>query len=379
MYVRRELDAVTALASKNLPAITDVAVPSYDRAKASVGILHFGFGNFHRSHEAMYVDQLMESGQGLDWGICGVGILPQDAAMRDVMHAQDCLFTLVIRHPDGSLEPRVVGSVLEYLFGPDNPEAVYARLMDPAIRIVSLTVTEGGYLKNAATGEFDALDAAVLHDLADPLQPQTAFAYIVEALRRRRAAGLAPFTVLSCDNLQGNGDIARRTITAFAHLVDPALGDWIDTSVSFPNCMVDRITPGTTDADREAVASEFGIEDQWPVPAEPFTQWIVEDHFTGGRPPLEQVGVQFVEDVKPYELMKLRLLNASHQAIAYLGAPLGYVLVDEVLRDDLIRGYLEQYMASEAAPTLGDLPGIDLGGYMATLIGGSAIRRCATR
>jgi mannitol 2-dehydrogenase len=186
MYVRRELDAVTALASKNLPAITDVAVPSYDRAKASVGILHFGFGNFHRSHEAMYVDQLMESGQGLDWGICGVGILPQDAAMRDVMHAQDCLFTLVIRHPDGSLEPRVVGSVLEYLFGPDNPEAVYARLMDPAIRIVSLTVTEGGYLKNAATGEFDALDAAVLHDLADPLQPQTAFC--VAAARR----GLLP-------------------------------------------------------------------------------------------------------------------------------------------------------------------------------------------
>lgn len=359
---------MAALASVNLPAMGQVATPTYDRGAASVGILHFGFGNFHRSHEAMYIDRLMESGQGLDWGICGVGVLPQDVAMRDVMHAQDCLYTLVIRHADGSLEPRVVGSVLEYLFGPDDPEAVYARLMDPSVRIVSLTVTEGGYLKNAATGEFDPTSAAVVHDLSNPQQPQTAFAYLVEALRRRRTAGLEPFTVLSCDNLQGNGDIARRAITGFARLVDPDLGEWIDANVSFPNCMVDRITPVTTDADRAAVADDFGIEDQWPVPAEPFVQWIVEDHFTAGRPPLELVGVQFVEDVKPYELMKLRLLNASHMGVAYLGAPLGYAFVDEVLRDDLIRVFLERYMTQEAAPTLGDLPGIDLDGYMAAVI-----------
>ena len=358
---------MTALSSATLPTIS-ASHPSYDRKAASVGIVHFGFGNFHRSHVAMYLDRLMERGEGLDWGICGVGVLEQDAHMRDVMRAQDCLFTLVVRHADGSLEPRVVGSVLEYLFGPDDADAVHARLLDPAVRIVSLTVTEGGYLKNPATGEFDAENPAVVHDLAHPDSPVTAFAYVVEGLRRRREAGTAPFTVLSCDNLQGNGDYARQAVVGFARLLDPGLADWIDASVAFPNCMVDRITPATTDADREAVAAEFGIEDAWPVPAEPFTQWIVEDEFPTGRPALESVDVQFVDDVRPYELMKLRLLNADHQAIAYFGAPLGYVLVDEAMRDDRIRRYLERYMADEAAPTLGDLPGIDLEGYMATLI-----------
>ena len=189
------------------------------------------------------------------------------------------------------------------------------------MRIVSLTVTEGGYLKNPATGDFDAGNAAVVHDLAHPEDPRTAFAYIVEGLRRRRDAGAAPFTVLSCDNLQGNGDYARQAVVGFARLTDPDLATWIEGSVVFPNCMVDRITPSTTDADREAVHREFGIEDGWPVPAEPFSQWIVEDEFPSGRPSLEPVGVQFVDDVRPYELMKLRLLNASHQALAYFGDP----------------------------------------------------------
>jgi mannitol 2-dehydrogenase len=358
---------MTALSSATLTTLS-ASTPTYDRGAATVGIVHFGFGNFHRSHVAMYLDRLMEGGEGLDWGICGVGVLEQDAVMRDVMQAQDCLFTLVVRHPDGSLEPRVVGSVLEYLFGPDDAPVVAKRLDDPAVRIVSLTVTEGGYLKNPATGDFDAENPAVVHDLAHPEDPRTAFAYIVEGLRRRRDAGAAPFTVLSCDNLQGNGDYARQAVVGFARLTDPELATWIDTSVTFPNCMVDRITPSTTDADREAVHREFGIEDEWPVPAEPFTQWIVEDEFPTGRPALESVGVQFVDDVRPYELMKLRLLNASHQAIAYFGAPLGYVLVDEALRDDRLRTYLERYMADEAAPTLGELPGIDLEGYMTTLV-----------
>ncbi|HET9022920.1 MAG TPA: mannitol dehydrogenase family protein [Ornithinibacter sp.] len=357
---------MTALTTATLPSLT-VSTPSYDRAAATVGIVHFGFGNFHRSHVAMYLDRLMESGQGLDWGICGVGVLPHDATMRDVMRAQDCLFTLVVRHPDGSLEPRVVGSVLEFLFGPDDAEAVYARLLDPAVRIVSLTVTEGGYLKNPATGEFDAAHPSVVHDLEHLDDPRTAFAYVVEGLRRRRAAGLPPFTVLSCDNLQGNGHYARQAVVGFARLLDPELAGWIESDVVFPNCMVDRITPATTDQDREAVR-RLGVDDAWPVPAEPFTQWIVEDHFPAGRPPLEGVDVQFVDDVTPYELMKLRLLNASHQALAYFGAPLGYVLVDETMRDDLIRRYLERYMVREASPTLGDLPGIDLPGYIATLI-----------
>ncbi|MGW5238377.1 mannitol dehydrogenase family protein [Monashia sp. NPDC004114] len=358
------------MTSLNAAALAQLgtAIPSYDRSAVSVGIVHFGFGNFHRSHEAVYIDQLMQGGSSREWGICGVGVLPRDRVMRDVMRAQDCLYTLVERHADGSLAPRVIGSVIEYLFGPDDPEAVYARLVDPDVRIVSLTVTEGGYLRNPATGEFDPSSEAVVHDVQNLDNPRTVFAYIVEGLRRRRAANLPPFTVLSCDNLQGNGDVARQSVCELARLVDDGLAEWIRSAVSFPNCMVDRITPATTEDDGAVLAREFGLDDGWPVPAEPFSQWIVEDRFPLGRPQLETVGVQFVEDVRPYELMKLRLLNASHQALAYFGAPLGYVLVDETMRDDRIREYLERYMADEAAPTLGELPGIDLAAYIATLL-----------
>lgn len=356
------------LNSANLSRLDHVSKPLYDRSSLNVGVIHFGVGNFHRSHEAMYLDRLMQSGQAIDWAICGVGLMPADSLMRDVMAAQDCLFTLVLRHPDGQLESRVIGSMAEYLFGPDQPDAVFARLVDPAVRIVSLTVTEGGYLKDAVTGDFDSSHLSVVRDLEHRDNPSTAFGYIVEGLRRRRQLGLKPFTVLSCDNLQGNGVYARNAVIGFAQQADEELAEWIGRDVSFPNCMVDRITPATTDADRTAVQESCGVIDQWPVPAEPFTQWIIEDDFPAGRPPLESVSVQFVEDVTPYELMKLRLLNASHQALAYLGASMGYVLVDEAMRDDLIRDYLRSYMATEAAPTLGELPGIDVGAYMETLL-----------
>lgn len=358
---------VTALNSATLTQF-DISHPTYDRSAVNVGIVHFGVGNFHRAQQAMYVDRLLEQGLASDWGICGVGVLPSDATMRDVMREQDCLYTLVLRHADGTLEPRIVGSIVEFLFGPEQPEAVYARLMEPGVRIVTLTVTEGGYLKNPVTGEFDATHSTVVHDVKDLAHPQTSFAYIIEALRRRRDAGMVPFTVLSCDNLQGNGDVTRNTVVEFARLIDADLAEWIAQNVSFPNCMVDRITPATTDGDREAVSEHFGIEDRWPVPGEEWVQWIIEDHFTAGRPNLEEVGVQFVEDVVPYELMKLRLLNASHQAIAYLGAPLGHVLVHDAMADDRIRVFLERYMADEARLTLGDLPGIDVDAYMAKLI-----------
>lgn len=347
-----------------------IPTPSYDRGQVTAGIVHFGVGNFHRSHMAMYLDRLLSrGGEGArEWGICGVGVLAQDRAMSEVMTAQDGLHVLMLRHPDGTVEPRIVGSIIDYLWAPPNPEAVVARLVDPAVRIVSLTVTEGGYLRNAATGDFDPTHASVQHDVAHPEAPSTAFAYVSEGLRRRREAGLPPFTVLSCDNLQGNGDVTRETLTRFAALTDVELADWITTNVAFPNCMVDRITPVTTDADRSALARDLGIVDAWPVPAEPFTQWIIEDHFPAGRPELESVGVQFVEDVRPYELMKLRLLNASHQAIAYLGAALGHTVVDEAMRDDHLRAFLQSYMSREVEPTLGELPGIDVTAYEATLL-----------
>jgi mannitol 2-dehydrogenase len=220
----------------------EVAVPSYDRRKVSVGIVHVGVGGFHRAHEAMYLDRLMEDGKALDWGICGVGVLPTDRRMADVLTIQDHLYTLVVKHPDGTLDPRVIGSIVDYLFAPEDPEAVVERMADPATRIVSLTVTEGGYNIHATTGQFDEDDPSVRHDLEPGATPRTTFGLITEALSLRRSRGLSPFTVLSCDNIQGNGDVARRAFTTFASLRDPDLGAWVERNVPFPNCMVDRIT-----------------------------------------------------------------------------------------------------------------------------------------
>ena len=346
----------------------DVAVPRYDRAQVRAGIVHLSVGNFHRSHEAMYLDRLMNAGLALDWGICGVGLLPVNADLRDALHAQDCLYTLVIRNSDGSWEPRVIGSLVDYLFAPDDLEAVIEKMAGPEIRIVSLTVTEGGYNIDAVTGEFDATNPAVLADLVPGATPRTMFGLVIEALVRRRDRGIAPFTVLSCDNIQGNGHVSRTVFTAFAQLRDPALGDWVGANVRFPSSMVDRITPVTSDADRAELGRRFGVEDQWPVFCEPFTQWVLEDEFTAGRPPLEEASVQIVDDVEPYELMKLRLLNASHQALAYPGYLVGYRFVHEVTSDPLFATFLLDYMSSEAIPTLRPVPGIDLDAYTHELI-----------
>jgi len=345
-----------------------VPAPAYDRDLVTPGVVHFGVGGFHRAHQAMYLDRLMNEGQALDWGICGVGVMPADRKMKEVLQAQDGLYTLVLKHSDGTYEPRVIGSIVEYLFAPDDPEAVIETMAAPSIRIVSLTVTEGGYNISDVTGEFDAANPDVARDLEPGAVPGTAFGLITEALRRRRDRGLVPFTVMSCDNLQGNGDLARRAFTTFARLRDPQLGDWVEREVHFPNCMVDRITPVTTDADRAEVTERFGIEDQWPVVCEPFTQWVLEDAFTAGRPPYEQVGVQVVDDVEPYELMKLRLLNAGHQALCYFGYLCGYRLVHEAAQDPLFQAFLLGYMDAEATPTLPPVPGVDLGAYKHTLI-----------
>ena len=345
-----------------------VAVPGYDRGSVRAGIVHLGVGAFHRAHQALYLDRLMNDGKALDWGIVGVGVLPGDARMRDALAAQDCLYTLVEKSPDGSQQARVIGSIVEYLLAPDDPEAVVERMADPAIKIVSLTVTEGGYNFHAVTGEFQADDPGVVHDLEPGAAPKTTFGLVVEALDRRRQRGVPPFTVLSCDNIQGNGDAARRSFTAFARLKDPKLGEWVEQEVRFPNCMVDRITPVTTDDDRAALAERFGLEDNWPVVCEPFTQWVLEDKFSLGRPPVEDAGAQVVEDVEPYELMKLRLLNASHQGLCYLGYLAGYRLVHDVCQDPLFAEFLLAYMDREATPTLHDVPGIDLHAYKRELV-----------
>ena len=343
-------------------------VPAYDRRMVTPGVVHFGVGGFHRAHQAMYHDRLMNQGAALDWGICGVGVLPQDRKMKQALQAQDCLYTLVLKHSDGRYEPRVIGSVVEYLFAPDDPEAVIEKLAAESTRIVSLTVTEGGYNISDLTGEFDADNPDVIHDLEPGAVPRTIFGLITEALSRRHKHGIAPFTVMSCDNLEGNGHLTRRAFTAFARLRDLELGDWVEREVRFPNSMVDRITPVTTDADRAEIRERFGIDDLWPVVCEPYTQWVLQDAFTDGRPAYEQAGVQLVGDVEPYELMKLRLLNGSHQAMAYFAYLAGYRLVHQAAQDPLIRSFLLGYMDCEATPTLPPVPGVDLQEYQRTLI-----------
>ena len=348
--------------SSRLPA------PAYDRDLVRPGVVHFGVGGFHRAHQAMYHDRLMNAGAPLDWGICGVGVLAADRSMQRALDAQDGLYTLVLKHSDGTYEPRVIGSIVEYLFAPDDPEAVIARMADESTRVVSLTITEGGYNISDVTGEFNVANPDVIGDLQPGAVPRTTFGLITEALRRRRERGLAPFTIMSCDNLQGNGRLSRRVFTAFARLRDRELGEWVNSEVRFPDSMVDRITPATTDADRAEIRERFGIDDQWPVVCEPFTQWVLQDTFTAGRPSYAAAGVQIVDHVEPYELMKLRLLNASHQALCYFGYLCGYRLVHEAARDPLFRDFLLGYMDDEATPTLPAVPGVDLGEYKRTLI-----------
>jgi mannitol 2-dehydrogenase len=355
-------------ASTLLSPPAGLTVPSYDRSALRAGIVHFGVGGFHRAHEAMYLDRLMTGGKALDWAICGVGVMPGDRRMQEVLVRQDGLYTLVVKSPDGTLDARVIGSIVEYLFAPDDPGAVIEKMASPEVRIVSLTVTEGGYNFHAVTGEFLAGNPDVRHDLEPGAVPKTTFGLITAALLRRRERGVPPFTIMSCDNIQGNGDVARRSFIAYAQLQDPDLAAYVAQNVRFPNSMVDRITPVTTDEDREQVRSRFGVDDGWPVVCEPFTQWALEDSFGAGRPPFEDAGVQVVADVEPYELMKLRLLNASHQALCYFGYLSGYRLVHDVAQDPAFERFLLGYMSREATPTLAPVPGVDLREYQHQLI-----------
>jgi mannitol 2-dehydrogenase len=347
---------------------TAVPAPEYDRSAMRTGIVHFGVGGFHRAHEAMYVDRLLQRGGAERWGICGVGVLEADRAMRDALDAQDHLYTLVQKHSDGTYEPRVIGSIVDYLYAPDDPQAVIDRIADPATEIVSLTITEGGYAINDATGSFDPEAPGVADDLAPGAVPRTVFGLVTAALDRRRRAGQTAFTIVSCDNLQSNGALAREAFTSFARQRDPELADWMEAEVRFPNSMVDRITPVTTDADRDEVAARFGIADRWPVVCEPFVQWVLEDSFSGERPAFEDVGVQVVADVAPYELMKLRLLNASHQGLCYFARLCDYTYVHEAAMDPLFRAFLRRYMDEEATPSLDPVPGVDLELYKDQLI-----------
>jgi mannitol 2-dehydrogenase len=342
-----------------------LTVPTYDRAALTPAVVHLSVGGFSRAHQLLYFDEVAERRISDAWGVVGVGL--RHRSMQEALAPQDHLYTVVERSPDGE-RARVVGVMVDYLFAPDAPAAVVDRLADPRTRMVTLTITGAGYRLDPHSGEFDPDDADVLRDLAHPHAPTTVFGYLVEALDRRRRAGLAPFTVVSCDNVHRNGDAARRAVVGLARLRDEVLARWITDRVAFPSSMVDRITPQTSPEERAAVAQRYGVDDRWPVITEPFSQWVIEDTFSNGRPPLDEVGVRFVTDVGDHELMKTRLLNASHSALGYLGSLAGYGRMDELMTDPLFVAYVTRLMDDEVTPLLPPPDGVDLTEYKRILV-----------
>lgn len=347
----------------------------YDRSKVRAGIAHIGVGGFHRAHEAIYTERALARPGQEGWGICGINLLPQDAAMAEAMKKQNGLYTVSEMAPDGSHVSRVVECMVEYLYAPDSPAAVLDKLSHPDIRIVSLTITEGGYLLDEH-GVFNLKHPTVAHDLQHPGSPEGAFGYLVEALDRRRKAGVKPFTVLSCDNLRHNGDQARRAVVSFAKARDAELAAWIEREVAFPNGMVDRITPATDSAARQKLRERTQVDDSAPVICEDFIQWVLEDRFPTGRPAWEAVGVMFTQDVSPYEEAKIRLLNATHTMLSYPAFLSGLRKVDEALRHPLFFSYLRGFLDHDAGVWLKSLPGLEIPAYKNKLLerfGNSAV------
>ncbi len=339
-------------------------VPAYGRDRLTPGILHFGVGNFHRAHQAVYLDQLLNAGEAFNWAILGAGMLPSDAAMRDKLAAQDYL-TTVVEQDVGVMNAHVTG-VMTGMLPVGDSAAIIEALADPKIRIVSLTITEGGYFIDAS-GAFNPSHPAIAADAADPEQPKTVFGLILAGLGRRRAAGIPPFTVMSCDNIPHNGKVTLNAVAGLASLIDPALADWVRQNVAFPNSMVDRITPATGPREIGILRDDFGIEDNWPVFCEEFKQWVMEDNFPAGRPALEKVGVTFVPDVSPYELMKIRILNGGHAAIAYPASLLDIHFVHEAMEHPLIRAFLAKLENEEIIPCVPPVPNTDLADYFALI------------
>ncbi|WP_299324145.1 mannitol dehydrogenase family protein [uncultured Maribacter sp.] len=359
----------TVLKQENLKGLSSVIkVPTYDRSRVKAGIVHIGIGGFHRAHQAFYCDQLLHENNSEQWGICGVALLERDEKIYQTLKAQDGLYTLIVKELDGRWSPRVIGSMVEYMFAPENPKAVIHKIANPATKIVSLTITEGGYNIDEATGEFNLKNPLVQHDLANPENPKTVFGYLTQALKMRKENQVKGLTIQSCDNVQSNGKVMKKTLFAYVNEAQPDLLAWMEKHVSFPDSMVDRITPVTTKTDIEKLRNDYGIEDAWPAVCEPFIQWVIEDDFSTGRPHWENVGAQFVNDVAPFEKMKLSLLNAGHSVLGILGALIGYDTIDQAVQDSDLNTFLRGFMDQEVTPTLSDLDGVNLTEYKDSLI-----------
>lgn len=353
---------------KTLPAA--VAVPSYEVKNVTSGIVHFGVGNFFRAHLGYYVDRALALPGHEGWGITGVGLRSggrSDSKAQDFL-AQDGLYSLTEIAASGEANIRVMGCLRDYLQAPSEPEKVLALLADKATKIVSMTITEGGYNIDETTGEFRTSLPAVQEDLANPQQPQTIFGFVVEGLRRRRDAGLGGFTVMSCDNLRHNGDVSRKAFVGYARALDASLAEWIEQNVTFPNAMVDRITPSVSDEAKVQLNKRSGLDDLQPLLSEDFIQWVMEDKFAAGRPAFEKVGVQFSDQVSAYEHAKIRMLNASHLILSAAGMLQGIALVDQVLAQPKLHKFVEAVMDQDVIPTLKAPPGVDLQEYKRTLL-----------
>jgi mannitol 2-dehydrogenase len=366
---RRRMTLSVRLSRNDIPLLPPgIQRPNFLPSLVRPGIVHLGLGGFHRAHMARYTHDLMNLEPGsLEWGIIGVGLLPKDRLMRDALAPQDSLYTLTERQDDVE-SVTLIGSICDVIFAGESSRRALEAIASPSIRIVSLTVTENGYCLNSATKELDLSHPAIAYDLAHPAEPRSAIGIIVEAYRARQLAGLPAFTSLSCDNIQCNGRVLRDAVLLLAERRDPLLAAWIGTHACFPSTMVDRITPVTTADDIRHFEQRFAVHDRWPVFSELFRQWVIEDNFGLGRPAWESVGVQFVEEVAPYEIMKLRLLNASHLAIAGLGRLAGYTFIDEALSDAAIRAYMRTLMDRETGPTVPAVAGIDLPAYKEQLL-----------
>ena len=338
-----------------------IAVPTYDQSELTPGIVHIGLGNFHRGHQAWYLHRLMQQGAAKDWAIIGAGVRAGDAAMRERLLSQHCLTTLLELDPAGA-SAEVIGSMIDFLPVEEGNGPLIRAMSDPAIRIVSLTVTEGGYFQNA-TGGFDNAHPDILHDVAHPDRPKTAFGAIVAAYRNRRDAGIPAFTGQCCDNLQGNGAVLRQTIVELARLGDSDLADWIEANAAFPNSMVDCIVPATGPKELSLVRA-LGIEDAAPVTHENFRQWVIEDDFCAGRPDWDLVGATFTDDVHAYEAMKIRILNAGHQVLANIGEILSVPTIAACMDHSLISAFFRKVEMEEVVPYVGAVPGMTPEAYL---------------
>ncbi|MEP1489608.1 MAG: mannitol dehydrogenase family protein [Algibacter sp.] len=346
----------------------NVSTPSFDRDQIKTSIAHIGVNNFHRAHQASYMHELIENHNELNYGICGIDLLDSNRKIYNILKDQDGLYTLITKDTEGLHKTKVIGSIIEYFFGPENPMAVIERLANPDIKIISLTIAEDGYHLNEITGEFDQKHPNVAEDVINPFYPKTVFGYLTQAFKLRKQRGVPGCTILSCDNIKDNGDTMKHSFFKYVNKNEPKLLAWLKENTTFPNTMVDRIAPITQSKDIEALKKDFSIDDQWPVVCESFSNWVIEDHFFQEKPNWEKVGVQFVKNIEPYQNMKLQLLNAGHTILGVLGMLHGYRTVHEAANDDDFMLFLKDFMDKEVSPTLIKAENVVIEAYKTTLV-----------